>query len=202
LKARLIGLCAALTFSGCNCFVPVLEGHPRPLHKDAGTDGGAAADAGRSDAGCSSFEQCGWDGGGLCEFQSADAGPSCIGGTCLTECPGRRTCQIEDAGHCLSCSGARTCSPASCLPGPHCVMKVSTSNCLALPVGSTIAITTQADCQQVAEALGTWVDVSFGEAVANFPALGGTCTGLDLFTGVPRMEFSCPGCQFVEEGCE
>ena len=205
-------LLALLLITGC--FTPVVEVHPHPVHKDAGhSDGGVkdggATDAGHRDGGCATFADCAFDGGVLCEFQSASPGASCINGGCINECPGNRTCVADDptvpndAGHCLQCVGrVRDCALGGCLAGPHCQFKISVSNCPSLPVGTTFSVATRTDCQQIVPGLGSWVGFTAGAAIANFPSLGGTCTGLDLFTGVPRMEFTCPGCQFVEEGCE
>ncbi len=211
--ARRPAIWAALALTGC--FTPVTEVRPHPVHKDAGTaDGGR--DGGRfTDGGCVSDLDCRRvDGGGFfCGLPGAVANPSCVSGACLTECPGGRICTVtdpsvpkNDGGYCLLCgggdAGSRTCSAKACTSGPHCTMTIAASSCPGLPSGTMFSVTTRADCQQIVPGLGEYVVLSSSEAVANFASLGGACLGKDLFTGVPRMAFSCPKCQFVEEGCE
>ncbi len=45
--------------------------------------------------------------------------------------------------------------------------------------------------------LGSFEDLSGGEALANFPGLGGVCTGQYLSTNAFRILFSCPDCQLM-----
>ena len=208
LAARLPVALAALALAGC--FTPVIEAHPHPVHKDGGSDGGTH-DGGFTDGGCVTFQDCHPSDAGLCGAAGSPS-PSCISGTCLSECPGGRTCTVSDpsvvkndGGFCLTCGadgGMRSCSAKSCVPGPHCTLRILASNCPGLPLDAGFMVTTRADCQQIVPGLGEWVTLSSSEAIANFSSLGGTCLGVDLFTALPRMTFSCPQCQFVTEGCE
>jgi hypothetical protein len=208
LSLRLLVPCAALLLAGC--FQPVTEAkikvkHADAGHGDAGSGDAGARDGGKGDGGCQSFSDCVWDGGGTCAAAGLTGGPSCIGGICLVDCPGGRSCSIADppdSGRCLQCGADKLCAGKTCTAGPHCSFTVTKSTCANVPVGTMFGVVTHADCQQVAAGLGTWVDVSSGTALADFPSLGGVCTGQDLFTNVPRMQFNCPACQFTEEGCD
>jgi hypothetical protein len=45
--------------------------------------------------------------------------------------------------------------------------------------------------------LGHIQQVAGGDFIADFPALGGECTGTILPTNLERWVFNCPACQFV-----
>jgi hypothetical protein len=73
--------------------------------------------------------------------------------------------------------------------------------------GSTWQWTRGADCRVVVSndagtILGSWYELGGGALVGTFPRLGGSCTGHDLFTNVPRLQLYCPFCTFVAEGCQ
>lgn len=65
----------------------------------------------------------------------------------------------------------------------------------------------QPDCSWAVTAdggeAGHWYDLTPGESFGTFAGVDGLCVGQDLFTGVPRLQWSCPdGCVFVTEGCD
>jgi hypothetical protein len=197
---------------GCICTPPV------PEMPDGGAGGGAAgggftigggAGGGGAASGCQPAT-CPPGDGGFCAFTN-DGGtptPSCIDDTCVTECAGGRTCTVVDGGRCLDCGGAVECAMASCTPATRCTFMVAGSGCTGLlDQGSTWTANLQADCRTVISndagaILGSWFDLPDGAKIGQFPRLGGSCTGHDLFTNLPRTQFYCPYCSFIAEGCE
>jgi hypothetical protein len=187
---------------------------------DGGAGGGAASGGGPGGGSTGGGAGGGFSGcqpatcpagdGGLCVFIE-DGGvpiPSCIDGACVTECNGGRTCTVEDGGRCLDCGGAVECAMASCTPATGCTFTVSGSGCTGLlDEGSVWTSSVQADCRNVISndagaILGSWFDLPDGAKIGQFPRLGGSCTGHDLFTNLPRTQFYCPYCSFVAEGCQ
>lgn len=186
----------ALGLSACVCDAPPID---LP-------DGGEQRDGGASDGGplpgtCVPSQ---------CAVVDAGAGclPSCIAESCVTECPGTRSCEVLDAGRCLACAGAEVrCAPGSCPPRTHCTFTIEQSSCTGLlDDGVRGSVEVLADCRHVmttdAGVLGAWFELDTGEAIANVPRLGGYCIARDLFTGAPRTKFYCPFCSFVTLGCD
>ncbi len=151
-----------------------------------------------------------------CAQPDAGAAFSCVNGACVWECPGGRTCTADlDAG-CLSCvipPGA-TCEPDSGPDAGSCdipsgVGTVESSTCanpvVAPPIpftGTALVFQPRAICRsdvtiQNDGPLGSVVALSSGAFIADFPPLGGACTGELLPTNVLRLLWNCPRCQFV-----
>jgi hypothetical protein len=196
---------------GCQCFTPVDDG---PGSDGGSPDGGSPDGGGARDAGpqCTTAADCpAVDPSVTCPFRSPDAGPSatCLERRCIAECTGSRSCTVEDGGTCLRCStpASLKCAPTSCTPLPN-FCAFSLQGCADAGMnGTSWRVSRDSNCRMTVAGdggalLGTWYDLDPGEAVAFFPALGGWCTGTDLFTGVPRMQWACPACTFVEMGCD
>jgi hypothetical protein len=201
--------------SGCTCFVPVDD---RP---DGGGDAGGGqggAGGGTADAGleCLVALDCPWvrpDAGIPFTNCPNSEGMSCVDGRCIFECDSGRACTTDAGTHCLDCTKPvekTECGPVSCSAIYSCQMQVFVSSCAQGPkVGDRFVATRQADCGWVLSlpdggpVVGAMWDLDVGRSFATFPGVRGTCAGRDLFTGVPRMSFSCPdGCTFAEMGCD
>lgn len=196
-------LFALLAVSGCQCFVPVEEG-------DAGARDAGGADA--STVECASAADCvaRVPDGGL-PWCSGAISASCLSGRCITECAAARTCAVTSA-RCLTCRppAASKCGESSCAGQRTCELSVEWSTCASGPVaGSRFVATLNATCEYEVRMpdggarAGEWFDLDVGEAIGHFAGVDGACVGRDLFTGVPRMEWSCPGgCNFLAVGCD
>jgi hypothetical protein len=199
---RVIGLC--LLLSGCQCFVPVEEA------RDAGpVDGGSrpSPDAGLSqDAGAECRQASDCTPPAMIPFCQGQAA-ACVDGRCLVECTGSgRTCTSAQEP-CYACTpGGQQCG--NCGLTPSCSMTVTGAGCPA-PFTSGARVQVVPFSGRCGGALvldggfvGTWFSIDGATSFHTIPALGGTCLGSDLFTGVPRTFISCPACSFVGEGCE
>ena len=190
---------------------------------DAGSVDAGTVDAG-PDAGCARATQCTsgpqpttqW-----CNTSRPDAGYSCIERTCLWECPigaPGRNCIVDQGSYCLRCGDAGTACPLTTnCGGPSTSITASVesgASCTTWPGTNipftevTLMRTASAQCRYLAsgvdggQSLGEVWRLNDGEYLANFPGLGGWCTGRSAFTGVPRGIFNCPACQFVLMGFE
>lgn len=215
--AALFGLAAAV---GCQCFAPVDQlGPDRPIAPDAGAaraDG--RADAGLPDAGrsCSTAADCkqGEPSVTWCSGFGQDAGPSCISGRCVLECPGGRTCGVTLENFCLSCDRSFAC-PRWCFGSPSSYeVSIEQATCAHWPgtseqvsPGRLRLVRGDAGSCQVTVlrsdggAFGTLWMLDNGELIALLePFPNSLCTGSQLPTGVPRAVVNCPGCQMVWAG--
>jgi hypothetical protein len=146
-----------------------------------------------------------------CSQPDAGASFSCIAGSCVWECPGKRTCSTDlDAG-CLDCvsPGTSICIDGGACLNPLGVATVESSTC-ANPVvtppapftGTSLTFQALADCRSEASIsegppIGGIVELSSGQFIGDFSPLGGACTGELLPTNVVRLLINCPTCQFV-----
>ncbi|MBE2250848.1 MAG: hypothetical protein IAE78_15025 [Myxococcus sp.] len=211
-----IGLCLI----GCQCLQPVEE------QLDAGPADGGVDDAGAFDAGAPDAGRV--DGGGTFDagvecvsasgctprlralpFCSGGPVASCVNSRCLVECAGvgGRTCS-HPSERCLVCDGGMQCS--SCA-APACAFTVrAIEGACAAPFlpGATLSVRPfSGRCGGGVVFDGGLEGVWLGRfdqasSIIELPALGGTCLGTDLATGVQRTLVSCPACTFIAEGCE
>jgi hypothetical protein len=119
---------------------------------------------------------------------------------CLWECNGNRTCELDlDAG-CIHCDNVgEECRGTFCSSSTQMV-HIESSTCTALQGGTSGSLTGDTSCffkLMVGTDLGVIQEVSGGDFIADFPDLGGRCTGTFLPTNAERWVFNCPGCQFV-----
>jgi hypothetical protein len=205
---EVLGALALLSAASCTCELP--SSIPSPDGGGGGAGGGAQGAGGGSADSCV-VASCPAADGGICTYPY-DAGsplPSCIAGTCVNECGGGRHCEVTDGGRCLDCGAlGAACAMDACQPKTLCTFTARAAQCVGLiDDGSQWTVTQGADCRQTVAnnagvILGSWFDLGGGAFVAQVPRLGGSCTGQDLFTNVPRMQVYCPYCTFVAEGCE
>ena len=204
--------------AGCTCFTPVSE------NPDSGRGGGSAGGSAGGAAGGSAGGSAGGgfvgdsgmghgDGGcvqpGECVGTPANVpfcgaagglGWSCIDNRCLWECNGGRVCDITQTpdGGCLTCAtGGTQCRGRFCANNTR-LAEVESSTC---GLSGAVTITGGAGCRYQASGdagvVGSFEELQGGEFLADFPSLGGTCTGSGLPTGLERWVFNCPGCQLV-----
>jgi hypothetical protein len=184
---------------------------------DAGVDAGAAFDGGVRP--CVTASQC--PGQQPSTPWCADAGYSCIAGACVWECPSDgagRTCSVSPGGDggCLTCGATSQC-PTICANATTytATVEFESGGCSTWP-GTSIPFTSltfaRSDpvrcCYSVYQTAGAQMlgelcrlDNVF-DYIANFPGLGGWCTGRSAVTGAPRSIINCPACQFVVVGFE
>ncbi|MBI3185788.1 MAG: hypothetical protein HYZ28_26925 [Myxococcales bacterium] len=214
---------AASALFGCVCFNPVPEIDPTVDASKAGGGGDASltvdsgSDGGAGDAGpqCRVASDCPWlpSDAGLYYPCPNSGGMSCIDGRCIFECDSGRACETDAGSHCLLCRSPvekTDCGATVCSAIWTCRMQVFSSTCAQGPVeGASFDVIRQPDCSwKVAvpdggPVVGGYWDLDVGQSFGTFPGVEGTCVGRDLFTGVPRMQWSCPGgCNFIEMGCE
>ncbi|MCA2979399.1 MAG: hypothetical protein INH41_30775 [Myxococcaceae bacterium] len=196
--------------SGCQCLAIVDEvpdpGAPRDAGADAGADGGRAVGAA-----CKAVSECVVPDGGLqfCDRLLA----ACVNGQCLLECgaggdAGLGVC-ASSSSECLTCEGrGRSCG--DCNPR-RCVFSAQpVRGACPAPLDDFEDFVVEPFSGRCGGALvrdggvaGVWVGALTGDrSLLDIPALGGTCVGSNLFTGVPRTLVSCPSCTFVATGCE
>jgi hypothetical protein len=176
-----------------------------------GAGGGVGGGTGGGGTECTTASQCGALDAGF-PFCSGTPSGSCISGRCVTECAGGRTCGgVENQPYCLICYDpvVTQCAPSTCSAIFSCTMTIGGSTCARGPQnGTRWRADRQTDCSwsvvdDAGVEVGHWFDLTTGEAFGTFAGVDGRCVGKDLFTGVPRMQWSCPdGCVFVEEGCD
>jgi hypothetical protein len=180
----------------------------------AGIGGGANVGGGSASGGGTAFVDGGCDAPADCpgsqtavQFCGAvgGAGWSCVDHSCLWECNGGRTCEIDTDAGCLHCDNLGTeCAQSFCGSMTRNA-NIQSSTCTALPMGSAVQLTGSAGCDYDFElgggvgTIGHIQEVSGGDFIANLPLLGGECTGTMLPTNVERWVFNCPGCQIVVE---
>lgn len=185
-------------------------GGPAPF--DAGLP--SMPDAGS--AGCTNAAQCG-DGNRIALGCVGAQVQSCIEGQCLTECrDAARTCSVVSGGpadeSCLACDdGAAACvnfcaaanvnvpyqvEQTTCDFWPSSGLLVQGSHLLSSdlrgPTCSSVFRHADTDLE-----LGRYDLLQSFEYLANFPELGGTCTGVMLPTGLERLYFGCPRCSIT-----
>jgi hypothetical protein len=194
--------CSAQCFEGiCQPSTCAWKASSPKCGVDAGTDAG----------GCKYPADCPTLGlAAICAFSPpSTAVPSCIDQRCIDECPGSRICTTSpnDAGLCLSCGGLSDC-PDQCGKASSGTLAINSVSCRpAVDAGILSQVsgwvsTVPASCNYDVAPLGTMSHLTSGNSLGNFPALGGTCTGKNLVTGVPRTQWFCPLCSFVMEGWE
>jgi hypothetical protein len=217
---RLLLLSLGLSLAGCQCFQPVDE-----LPTDSGTGGGAAGGSGGGGASASGggTSTGGGSGGGTAFTDGgcgapadcsgtqmsvpfcgavAGAGWSCVDHSCLWECNGGRTCEIDADAGCVHCDNLGTeCAQTFCSATTR-MATIESSTCGAPQKGNPAVVSGGTGCDFLLTVggeidLGHIQQVAGGDFIADFPALGGECTGTILPTNLERWVFNCPGCQFV-----
>jgi hypothetical protein len=215
---RLLLLC--LCISGCVCFHPVDEvdgGAGGGGGTGGGSGGGSAAGGGAAGGGAAGGGHMG-PGDGGCNSPAdcpgsepsipfcgaaAGAGWSCVDSACLWECNGGRTCEVTNTpdGGCIHCDTLGTeCRDDFCPANTMMTGHIEHSTCATLQVMAPVSVSTSGACifnfSVTGTSFGDFQQVGGGDFLANFPALGGTCTGTFLPTNAERWEFNCPGCEF------
>ncbi|GMU59008.1 MAG: hypothetical protein AMXMBFR34_07710 [Myxococcaceae bacterium] len=224
---RLLVVWVLAVAASCQCFTPVNESDAGGVGGGGTSGGGAGGGLGGGVGGGLGGGAGGGTGGGVgpeCTRASdcapVDAGlafctgapsASCINHRCVTECQGGRACTHQDGGYCLGCSEpvSTRCAPSTCSAIFTCTLQIATSTCAQGPVvGASWLASRQPDCSWVVTdgdggVVGHWWDLDAEDSFGEFAGVDGLCVGKDLFTGVPRMQWSCPdGCLFMEMGCD
>ncbi len=193
-------VCSAGCFEGvCDPVTHAWKGTRPPAQ---GTTA-CAPDAGR----CKYPTECQSQIAASCAFGTgATTAPSCVHQQCVEECPGSRRCDptSTDAGVCLACGGQPFDCPTRCGISQPGTVTLGDIHCLSGFDAGVFAGQTgwqsTTSCEYPLGSLGTMTHLASGNSLAEFPALGGTCIGRNLFTGVPRTQWYCPACTFVMEG--
>lgn len=187
----------ALCLGGCQCLVPVDE------LPDGGADAGALECAAPSDCGgeFTTVHWCQGDGG---------ADWSCVDHRCVPQCQGHggETCETEAPTECLKCPASSACLPPDCGGGLDVRWRVEQVQCPGQPLllpgdvvhewpdgGCEIPLLLERDGGSAL--LGHLYLQSARGLSARLDALGGTCLVSELPTGLERLLFACPRCQFV-----
>lgn len=176
---------------------------------DCPFDGGVA-DGGRPDSSleCQAPSECGpprdptvpW-----CGQRSAGAW-SCVNQGCYWECGTSRSCKVPPGLTCSECEYPDGRVEQACRSGQNCPLTnfgapfVEESTC-PIPEETLLELVAEAECGVLVrwqgDTLGRAETLSDGRFLAEFPALGGLCTGQVLATGAFRVGWSCPTCEMV-----
>lgn len=193
---------------GCGTFKSCSGGACLIYSIDCPFDGGVA-DGGREDSslGCQAPSECGpprdptvaW-----CGQRSAGAW-SCVNEGCYWECGTSRTCKVGPGLTCSECEYPegrveQACRAEGTLTNFGAPL-VEESTC-GVPEGTLLEVFPGS---RVSGALVRWNGNTLGQAhtlsdgrfLAEFPSLGGLCTGQALATGAYRVGWSCPTCEMV-----
>lgn len=187
--------------ASCQCFVPVEEFDGGDAEPVAGGPGGGASGGG----GPALFD------GGTCVSATACRGTntaaaslcpgltgswSCAFNACVFECSGGRQCDSADAG-CLTCDSATVCSQQTTCPWlTHLSFERSTCgrDGQLWQTRPTSEPCTRTLVQPDGGIAGTIWGYGYGALRADIPALGGSCVGVGIASGLVRFSLSCPAC--------
>ncbi|MGV3624191.1 MAG: hypothetical protein ACO1OB_25460 [Archangium sp.] len=204
---RALTLVLLSSLSACQCLVPVQD------DEDAGTsmDASVITDAGSGE--CTSPSDCTGIGPTTraCDLIGADGGAwSCVQNRCVTQCAtyAGRTC-TQSNSDCLTCAPATTCAPNDCTRSARFNYRVEDIAC-SIDAGVTVDTTFRelvgaANCgvplvierPNGDDAFGTLYEHDGVIRSARIERMGGVCIVTDLPTGLQRLLFDCPKCQFI-----
>ncbi len=187
------------------CFQGVCDSATHAWKGSKATPAQCSVDAGQ----CKYATECSSVISATCAFGTgAVTAPSCIHRQCVEECPGARICEVSatDAGVCLNCGGMPNDCAARCGQTQPGTVVIGDIHCKPGFDAGTLSAQTgwqptiPASCEYQLGTLGRMTHLTSSHSVADFPELGGTCVGRNLFTGVQRTQWYCPACTFVMEG--
>lgn len=197
MRALIVVLLSSL--SACQCLVPVED------------DAGVTMDASVSTE-CRSPSDC--DGTAKvtrwCDVLGADGGAwSCVQGRCVAQCSTQagQTCEQDSATDCLKCPPTAACVAPDCTRSARFTWRIGDIAC-----SEDAGITSGTTVRELVTAPNCGIplvidDVAFGTLYehgglvrsARIERMGGVCVVNDLPTGLQRLLFDCPKCQFSLE---
>jgi hypothetical protein len=135
---------------------------------------------------------------------------SCINGACLWECTGGRVCSAAVDAGCVDCTipVTQACAGSTCVnpTGTAVVESATCANPVVTPpvpfANTGLTFAPQGACLsrvgiEAGAPIGELTQLTTGDFLGDFPAMGGVCTGQMLPTNALRILVNCPGCQFV-----
>lgn len=138
-----------------------------------------------------------------------DGGTHADSGVTAPQCPGHggQTCETEASSHCLTCAPSSACVAPTCDGLRDTRWHLEQVSCESEPfmLGDVLHQVADAGCGAPLYFERDGGSTLYGhlylhenyELSARIDALGGTCLVSGLPTGVERVLFECPRCQFV-----